>query len=141
MYAHEVLVIFISAVVAASLAAGALSGFVRSSISKAGSIADDVRGLVASDFEIVGVHAAGSEMNIYLKGIAGAADFLPAVFVDGVVASVKSSGFIRDVGEKNKLNAGDLAYITVSGSFADGKAHEIRVILPQAEAKIREVLG
>jgi len=140
IYTQELLIIFTTVVIIAALAAGAISGFIESNISKARSVTEDVREQVASDFDILEVHAAGGELNIYLKGLAGAIDLEPTVFVDGIVANVTSYGFIRDKGDANKLNAGDLAYITVSGDFADGKTHRIRVVLPQAEAEVEKVI-
>lgn len=140
IYTQELLIIFTTVVVVSALAAGTLSGFIESNVSKARSVADEVQEQIASDFDIVEVHVEGAEMNIYLKGLAGVVDLEPTVFVDGVVATVTSYGFVRDRGDENRLNAGDLAYITVYGSFADGRTHKIRVILPQAEAEIEKVI-
>ncbi len=141
IYTQELLILFTTVVIVAALAAGALSGFVQSNVSKAKSVGEEIQEQVASDVDIVGIHATGTEMNIYVKGLAGAVDLEPTVFVDGTVANVTTYGFIRDGGDVNKVNAGDLAYITVSGSFADGKTHKIRVVFPQAEAEIEKVIG
>ncbi len=141
IYTQETLIIFIAVVLAAALAVSVLSSAVQGNLASARSVSEQVGEQVAADVDIVSVNAGPSEMNVYVKGIAGSVDPEPTVFVDGTVADVNAVVFIRDEGDVNVINAGDLLAIVVSGSYADGKEHEIRVIFPQAEAIIRTVVG
>ncbi len=141
IYTQETLIIFIAVVLAAAVAVYALSSTIQENVASARSVSEQVGQQVSADVDIVGVNAGATEMNVYVKGIAGSVDPEPTVFVDGAVADVNDVVFIRDAGDVNVINAGDLLAIVVSGSYADGKEHTVRVIFPQAEAILRTVIG
>lgn len=113
IYSQEVIILFIGALLAASLAIFSLYGQIVSSTGQVGSVGSDIQNSVASSFSIVQV----SDGNIYIRGISGELNVSDIVLTLNGAPISFSVQFLRDRGSNRLLDPEDLIVIDTNTSI------------------------
>ncbi|NPA76344.1 MAG: hypothetical protein GXN93_01140 [Candidatus Diapherotrites archaeon] len=130
MNSTEALILFIGAVVVASLTVFALSAQFQSATSKANVVSTNAARSVSTAFQILSVYGNATDTNVVVKGILGTTDVNDlVVFVDGKPYRPSSFVFVRDSGNDGYLDAGDVCVLTIPAPV-DTDKNCIKVVSP-----------
>ena len=133
MSSQEVLILFIAAVIVASITVYALNTQFQLALSKASSSSSVATKRAGTAFEILSVYGDASETNIAVKGILGSVDVNSfTVFVDNVPYTPSSGRFLRDSDGDGVLDPSDVYVMTISAAV-DPDNNCVRVDSPYAE--------
>lgn len=133
MNSQEALILFIAAVIVASLAVYTLNSQFQLALSKASSSSSVATKRAGTAFEILSVYGDASETNIAVKGILGSVDVNSfTVFVDNVPYTLSSGHFLRDSDGDGVLDPSDVYVMTISAAV-DPDNNCIRAVSPYAE--------
>jgi len=130
---HEALILFIAAVIVASLAVYTLNAQFQTALSTAESSSSVATKQVGTSFQILSVYGNSSDTNVVIKGVLGSipVDSL-AVFVDNVPYTPSAGRFVRDGDGDGVLDRGDLYVLTISAAV-DTDKNCVRVVSTYAE--------
>jgi len=117
---QELIILFIAVVVAAALAVTALTAQIQVGIGTTKAAATAASKRVAADMDIISVHSAGGDTNVYIKGVSGEINVETlSVIVNGVPVTPVYSGFVRDGGTAGILDPGDLYIVEIPGTYTE----------------------
>ena len=133
MNSHEALILFIAAVIVASLAVYTLNAQFQAALSEAESSASIATRRAGTSFQILSVYGDSSDTNIVVKGILGSipVDGLTA-FVDNVPYTPSGGQFVRDTDSDGVLDQGDLYVLTIPVSV-DADKNCVHIVSSYAE--------
>ena len=133
MNSQEALILFVAAIIIASIAVYALNAQFQLAISKASSSSSVATKQASTSFQILSVYGNNSETNIAVKGVLGAIDVNAfTVFVDNVPYTPSGGTFLRDSDGDGVLDPSDLYVITIPVAV-DPDKNCVRVVSPYAE--------
>lgn len=122
-FSQEAMILFVGAVLAASIVIVALYSQVQSGINKATSVSGEIQEDVSNAFQIVNVH----ETNVYIRGVSG--QLKPQnmeAFVDGILEDVNVV-FIRDKGAADVLDPNDLMVVILPVSITEENCLQVYI--------------